>query len=90
MRDWIDGREPIEFGLDASGTYPPISISFIRVQKMPNRAPIVNVTDQTVLMNATVVATDLFSVSDPDSDPRWQCSGTQKRRQKRRRISEDV
>ncbi len=36
---------------------------------MPNQAPIVNVTDQTVLMNATVVATDLFSVSDPDSDP---------------------
>lgn len=36
---------------------------------MPNQAPIVNVTDQTVLMNATIVATDLFSVSDPDSDP---------------------
>ena len=36
---------------------------------MPNQAPIVNVNDQTVLINGTIAATELFSVTDPDSDP---------------------
>ncbi|MCH2180400.1 MAG: M10 family metallopeptidase C-terminal domain-containing protein [Mariniblastus sp.] len=36
---------------------------------MPNQAPKVTVTDQTVLINASIAATDLFTVSDADDDP---------------------
>ncbi|MCH2180150.1 MAG: M10 family metallopeptidase C-terminal domain-containing protein [Mariniblastus sp.] len=35
---------------------------------MPNQAPIVNVADNTVLLNTAVAATTLFSVEDPDGD----------------------
>ena len=36
---------------------------------MPNQAPKVTVTDQTVLINASIAATDLFTVTDADGDP---------------------